>query len=117
MRVAVRRQSLERCDQVQHLARLVDQANPAPAHPDDKVDLALAVLAEALPSMSIGIAAIADPHLARHWLAPIQCLPAMAVGEFQMLEPATRQIIDAVNAPVRSLAGRFAEAAAVADAQ
>jgi hypothetical protein len=74
-------------------------------------------LKEALPGLCVGVATIGDTDFARRWLSAIQRLAAMTVSDLQMGETTAPQVVDAVDPPVGSLAGRFAEAAAVSDAQ
>ena len=74
-------------------------------------------LEEALPGLRVGEAPIGDAHLARDGSAAIQRLGAVAVGDLQMSEAANAQIVDAVDPPIRALAGQFAQAAAIGDAE
>jgi hypothetical protein len=70
-----------------------------------------------LPGLCIGVATITDADLTSHRPAVIQRLATLAVGDLQVGEATTSQIIDAVDPPLGSFAGLFAEAGAVGNAQ
>ena len=64
-----------------------------------------------------GVAAVGNQHLAGHRLAAQQRLRTVPVGQLQVAEAATTQVVHPVQAPIGACAAGLAQAAAIGNAQ
>ena len=102
--------------QIEYLALRIDQADGAPAQPNDEVGPTLAGFAEALPGLRIGLTAIGDAYLALDRLTTVKGFAATRIGEVQVRKPPDREVADTMNGPVGACAGRRTQAGAVGNA-
>jgi hypothetical protein len=117
-RSAARRAISQTGDQIERFALGIAQRQRLPADPHNEVPRTGARRIETgaqLPGP--GVAAVGNQHLAGHRLAAQQRLRAVPIGQLQVAEAATTQVVHPVQAPVGACAAGLAQAAAIGDAQ
>jgi hypothetical protein len=93
---------------------LCEQAQPRPAGPHDEIG---AAVQDAPQRRRAGVAAVAHCDVTRSELSTTDPLRAAPVSQFESAEAAGRRVVDRVQAPVRPLAARPSDDAAVGDAE
>src|SRR4051812_33176290 len=98
-------------------AVLAGQAERIPAHPDDEIGLVGTLLVEAVQARGTGKVTVADAYLAPDGCAALDGLGTVLVGQLEMREAATSEVVNRVQPPTGRLAARLAKATAVASTQ
>src|SRR3954453_4068448 len=104
-------------DEIEVGSVLAGQAERIPAHPDDEIGVVGTLLVEAVQARGTGKVTVADAYLAPDGCAALDGLGTVLVGQLEMREAATSEVVNRVQPPTGRLAARLAQATAVASTQ